>query len=79
MLKLMRIVYYFYLNKAISNKLKQSNNLIEDTDKKYGESKNKMSDTVKRLSDVFSANSSYMCYLIIFVFVVIFFLFKITK
>jgi hypothetical protein len=47
--------------------------------KKYSESNSLLSDTVKKLGDVFSANSSYWCYLIIFLFVVLFFLYKITK
>jgi hypothetical protein len=47
--------------------------------KKYSESNSLLSETVKKLTDVLSANSSYFCYLIIFLFVVFFFLYKITK
>lgn len=59
--------------------LKNSNSTLDDMDKKYTESNSLMGDTLKRLGDVFSANSSYFCYLIIFIFVVFFFLYKITK
>lgn len=62
----------------IQKSLKSSNEIAQDMNKKYSDSNNLMSDTMKRFGDVLSANSSYFCYMIIFVFVVVFFLFKIT-
>jgi hypothetical protein len=47
--------------------------------KKYLDSNNMLSDTINKLGNVLSANSSYFCYLIIFLFVLLFFLYKFTK
>ena len=63
----------------IQNKIKNSNVSLEEMDKKYEESNSLMGDTLKKLGDVLSANSNYFCYLIIFIFVVFFFLYKITS
>jgi len=63
----------------IQNTLKTSNNTLDEMDKKFNDSNSLMGETLKKLGDVFSANSSYFCYLIIFIFVVFFFLYNITS
>ncbi len=69
---------FFYNLKEMNKSLKSSNEIAEDMNKKYSDSNSLMGETMKRLGDVLSANSSYFCYLIIFVFVIFFFLYKIT-
>ena len=55
-----------------------SNKQAEKMDKKYQESNNLINKTTKMLGELFSSNTNYWCYLCIFIFVVIFFLYKIT-
>ena len=62
----------------MKNKIRLSNQQCEDMDKKYSDSKSLMNKTIKQLGELFSANTSYWCYLMIFIFVVLFFLYKIT-
>ena len=62
----------------MNNKIRLSNQQCEEMDKKYSDSNSLMNKTIKQLGELFSANTGYWCYLMIFIFVVLFFLYKIT-
>jgi predicted PurR-regulated permease PerM len=67
-------------NIALRNgeQIRNSNKELEEMNKKYAESNDVLGNTMKKLGDVFSANSSYFCYLIIFIILLFFFLYKIS-
>ena len=60
----------------IGNKIKLSNAQMEEMDKKYNQSNSLMYKTMKQLTEVFNANTNYWCYLMIFIIVLFFFLYK---
>lgn len=62
----------------MKNKIQMSNQKCNEMDKKYTESNSLMSKTMRQLDELLSANSNYWCYLIIFIILVFFFLYKIT-
>ena len=63
-------------------KMKQNivlgNKQVEEMDKKYMDSNSLINKTTKMLGELFSSNTNYWCYLCIFIFIVFFFLYKIT-
>ena len=63
-------------------KMKQNivlgNKQVEEMDKKYIDSNSLINKTTKMLGELFSSNTNYWCYLCIFIFIVFFFLYKIT-
>jgi hypothetical protein len=71
-------VKFVYNIIEIGNNLKKSNNVVEDMDQKYSESNSLIKGTIQRLGDVLSSNSSYWCYLIIFIFIIFFILYKLV-
>jgi hypothetical protein len=60
------------------DKIKESKGSLDEIEDKYDKSRSVMLETIKRFGDVLSANSNYFCYLILFIFVLFFFLYKIT-
>ena len=62
----------------MNEKIRISNKQTEEMYKKYSESDSLINKTTKVLGELFSANTNYWCYLCIFIFVVFFFLYKIT-
>ncbi len=62
----------------MNKNIRMSNQQVEEMDKKYVESNTLINKTTKMLGELFSANTNYWCYLCIFIFVVFFFLYKIT-
>ena len=61
----------------IRDNITLSNKNVEEMEKKYSNSNSLINKTTKMLGDLFSANTSYWCYLCIFIFIVFFFLYKI--
>ena len=61
----------------MNEKIRLSHNQTDEMDKKYNQSNSLMEKTMKQLSQVLSSNSNYWCYLIIFIFIIFFFLYKI--
>ena len=49
---------------------------MDEMDKKYNQSNNLMSKTIQKLNEVFNNNTNYWCYLMIFIIVLFFFLYK---
>ena len=64
--------------REMNKKITLSNKNIEDMEKKYTDSNTLINKTTKMLGELFSSNTNYWCYLCIFIFVVFFFLYKIT-
>ena len=62
----------------MSNKIRLSNQQVDEMEKKYTDSNNLINKTTKMLGELFSSNTNYWCYLCIFILVVFFFLYKIT-
>ena len=62
----------------MNKNIRMSNQQVEEMDKKYVESNTLINKTTKMFGELFSANTNYWCYLCIFIFVVFFFLYKIT-
>jgi hypothetical protein len=62
----------------IGKSIVKSNNVTDDMNQKYTESNSLIQGTIQRLGDVLSANSSYWCYLIIFIFIIFFILYKLV-
>ena len=60
----------------IGNKIKLSNAQRDEMDKKYNQSNNLMTKTMQKLNEVFNNNTNYWCYLMIFIIVLFFFLYK---
>lgn len=60
----------------IGNKIKLSNAQMDEMDKKYNQSNSLMSKAMKQLTEVFNSNTNYWCYLMIFIIVLFFFLYK---
>jgi hypothetical protein len=60
----------------IGNKIKLSNAQMDEMDKKYNQSNNLMTKTMQKLNEVFNNNTNYWCYLMIFIIVLFFFLYK---
>ena len=61
----------------MNEKIRLSHNQTDEMDKKYNQSNSLMEKTMKQLSQVLSSNSNYCCYLIIFIFIIFFFLYRI--
>ena len=61
----------------MNEKIRLTNQQTDEMDKKYSQSNSLMAKTMKHLGEVLSANSNYWCYLIIFIFIIFFFLYKI--
>ncbi len=61
--------------KKMNEVIKLGNQQSEEMYKKYSESDSLINKTTKMLGELFSANTSYWCYLCIFIFVVFFFLY----
>ena len=61
--------------RKMNETIKLGNQQSEEMDKKYSESNILINKTTKMLGELFSANTSYWCYLCIFIFVVFFFLY----
>ena len=67
-----------------NNALKMKQNIVlgnkqaEEMDKKYMDSNSLINKTTKMLGELFSSNTNYWCYLCIFIFIIFFFLYKIT-
>ena len=59
----------------MNEKIRISNKQTEEMYKKYSESDSLINKTTKVLGELFSANTNYWCYLCIFIFVVLFFLY----
>ena len=62
----------------MNKNIRMSNQQVEEMHKNYSESNNLINKTTKMLGELFSSNTNYWCYLCIFIFVVFFFLYKIT-
>ena len=63
----------------MQNKIRLSNQQCNEMDKKYTQSNSLMAKTMRQLGDVLSANSNYWCFLMIFIILIFFFLYKITR
>ncbi len=59
----------------MNKNIRVTNQQSEEMNKKYSESGNLINKTTKMLGELFSANTSYWCYLCIFIFVLFFFLY----
>ncbi len=62
----------------MNKNIRMSNQQVEEMHKNYTDSNNLINKTTKMLGELFSSNTNYWCYLCIFIFVVFFFLYKIT-
>ena len=63
----------------MNSKIRSSNEQCEDLNKKYNESNSLINKTIKQLGLVFSGNTGYWCYLVVFIFIVVFVLYKLSK
>ena len=63
----------------MQNKIRLSNQQCNEMDKEYTQSNSLMAKTMRQLGDVLSANSNYWCFLMIFIILIFFFLYKITR
>ena len=63
---------------GIGGTVLKSNSNLDKTVEKYDSSNNMMNDTLVKLGNALSSKSTVVCYAIIFIFAILFFLYKVS-